>query len=263
MYNFYLGGKNSADIDHDVARRVLNVAPDVPDAALENRECLRRALALLVVQEGIRQFIDIGPGFPLIDGYPKDPTQHHHVHQITQRLDACRVVYVERDPVAAVHIEARLVHPGTHIAVICADLRQGAAVLANPKLTQLIDLDQPVCLVLSLLLHFIPDQDAPYRIVAAYRDRLPNGSYLILTHVTCDGRDDDTLKAITDAYASTNAPLVMRTKREISRFFNGLELVAPGLVFPAQWRPTRLEADYGNAANGGTRWVYAGVARKN
>jgi hypothetical protein len=210
----------------NVARRVLNVAPDVPDAALENREFLRRALASLVVQAGIRQFVDIGPGFPLIAGYPDDSTRQHHVHQITQRLDACRVVYVERDPVVAVNVEALLVGPRTHTAAIRGDLRDPDTLLASLKLTQLLDLDQPICL-------------------------------------TCDGRDDDILKTITDAYSNANAPLVMRTRTELSRFFPGFDLVPPGLVYTPQWRPTLLEAAYGRAGQGGTRWVYGAVARKS
>ncbi len=261
IHNFYLGGKDNTDIDQAVAARVLNVAPDVPEATLENREFLRRALNHLVVQVGIRQFIDIGPGFPLC-GYPDDPTQQHHVHQITQRLDACRVVYVEYDPVVAVHLQALLPLSETHTAVIRADLREPLTVLASAKLRRLIDVNEPICLVLSLLLHFIPDADDPSGIVAAYRNWLPPGSYLILTHLTCDGRDDDTIKAITDAYSNASAPLVMRAKTEISRFLTGFGLLPPGLVFPSQWRPTRLEADYGDARQGGTRWAYAGVARK-
>lgn len=263
LHNFFLGGKDNTDLDHEVAGRVLNVAPDVPDAALENREFLRRALAFVVERKGIRQFIDIGPGFPLIDGYPDDPSRQHHVHQIVQSLEpGCRVAYVEHDPVVVAHVDALLVRQKPFVTVIRGDLRDPNTVLAESILTQLIDLEEPVCLVLSLLLHFIPDAKDPYRIVAAYRDRLPSGSYLILSHVTGDGRDDDTLKTISDAYSNANAPLVMRSKTEISRFFLGFDLVPPGLVYVAQWQPSRLEADYGDARQGGTRWLYAGVARK-
>jgi hypothetical protein len=200
----------------------------------------RRALNHLMVQIGIRQFIDVGPGFPLC-GYPEAPTQQHYVHQITQRLDACRVVYVGYDPVVAVNLQALLPLSETHTAVIRADLREPLTILTNTKLRRLIDINEPICLVLSLLLHFVPDADDPYGIVAAYHNWLPPCSYLILTHLTCDGRDDDTIKVITDA----NAPLVMRTKTEIGRFSPALACYRPAWSFQVSdgqpgWKPTTV-----------------------
>lgn len=247
MWDYYLGGKDNLPADREAARIVLGAAPDVPLAALENREFLKHAVRFLVEGAGITQFIDIGPGLP---------TQSN-VHQLARRHDPeARVVYVDNDPVVLSHGRDYLNHIA-HVSLIEGDLRFPAEILSSPELLRLIDFSKPIALCMTLVLHFIPDDGEPYGIVARLRDELCPGSYLVISHVTGENRDQDTLSEITAAYDEATAPLVMRTRQEITRFFDGFELVEPGVVFLSQWRPT---AEY--YAGGGTRWAYAGVGRK-
>jgi hypothetical protein len=247
MFDYYLGGKENHAADRDAARLVLGAAPDVPLAALENREFVKRAVSFLTEEAGITQFVDIGPGLP---------TQAN-VHQLAKRYapDA-RVAYIDNDPVVLAHGRWLLNHvPG--VDIIDGDLREPERILSTPALQALIDFTEPVALCMSLVLHFIPARNDPYAIVSRLRDELCPGSYIVLTHVTGDERDADTLAGITDVYSDATVPLIMRSRAEVTRFFAGFDLVEPGVVFLSQWRPT---AEY--YARGGTRWAYAGVGRK-
>jgi hypothetical protein len=247
MYDYYLGGKDNFAGDREAARRVLNAAPDVPLAALENREFVKRATQFLVTEAGIDQFIDIGPGLPTQD----------NVHALVRRHDAnIPVVYVDNDPVVLSHGRA-LLGGQDGVAFIDGDVRKPQAILAHRELQDLIDLARPVAVCMSLVLHFIADEEDPYAMVARLRDSIRPGSYLVLTHVTGDERNIDTMSEIRSTYDEATAPLVPRSKDEFARFFEGFELVGPGVAFLSQWRPT---GEY--YAKGGTRWAYAGVGRK-
>jgi S-adenosyl methyltransferase len=209
IYDYYLGGKDNFPRDREAARGVLRIAPDVPLAALENREFLGRAIRFLVEEAGIRQFIDIGPGLP---------TQGN-VHHIAKRHDpGSRIVYVDNDPVVLAHGRA-LLHHSPGVAIINGDLREPADVLANPELQALVDLSGPVALCMSLVLQFLPDADDPYGVVTWLAGNLCPGSYLALTHVTGDERDAATMGGITDIYDEATTPLIPRTRSEVSRFF--------------------------------------------
>lgn len=247
MFDYYLGGKENHAADREAARLVLEMAPDVPLAALENRELLKRAVSFLTEKAGITQFVDIGPGLP---------TQAN-VHQLAkQHAPDARVAYVDNDPVVLAHGRSLLSHvPG--VAIIDGDLREPERILSNPALRALIDFTEPVALCMSLVLHFIPGRNDPYAIVARFRDELCPGSYVVLTHMTGDEREAGTLAGITHVYSDATAPLTMRSRAEVARFFVGFDLVEPGVVFMSQWRPT---AEY--YAWGSTRWAYAGVGRK-
>lgn len=247
MFDYYLGGKDNYPADREAARLVLGAAPDVPLAALENREFLKRAVSFLTRESGIRQFVDIGPGLP---------TQAN-IHQLAQQVNAAtRIAYVDNDPIVLTHSRSLLHHvPG--VTIIDGDLRDPERILSNPALRAVIDFSEPIALCMSLVLHFIPASDDPYGIVARLRNELCPGSFIVLSHVTADGRDADTLTMITDAYNDATAPLIMRSRAEVTGFFAGFEMVEPGIVFLSQWRPT---AEY--YAQGGTRWAYAGVGRK-
>ena len=247
IYDYYLGGKDNYAADREVARLVLRAAPDVPLAALENREFLKRAIEFLVLQAGIDQFIDIGPGMP---------TQGN-VHQLVQRHKPdAPVVYVDNDPVVLTHGRA-LLHGTGDVAIIDGDVRKPDAILSHRELQELIDLSRPVAVCMSLILHFITDEEDPWALVARLRDSIRPGSYLVLTHVTGDERTIDTMSEIRGLYDEATAPLTPRTKDAFARFFDGFELAPPGVVFLSQWRPT---AEY--YAKGGTRWAYAAVGRK-
>ena len=248
IYDYYLGGKDNYAADREAARRVLGVAPDVPLAALENREFIKRVIRFLIREQGISQFLDIGPGLP---------TQGN-VHQLALQHDAgARVLYVDNDAVVLGHAKS-LLRGVSGVNIVSGDLREPERVLSQPDLRAFIDFSQPVALFMTLVLHFIPPDDDPQGIVRRFRDALCPGSFLVLSHVTCDGRATDTLTEISDTYAHANAPLIMRTHAEITRFFEGFDLVDPGVVFLSQWRPT---TEY--YAEGGTRWGYGGVGKKS
>ena len=247
MWDYYLGGSENTDADREAARLVLGVAPDVPLAALENREFLKHAVRFLVVEAGISQFIDIGPGLPT----------RGNLHQLARQHDKhARVAYVDNDPVVlacgCVHIAGN-----TGVTLIDGDLRDPEGILEHPGLRGLIDFSHPVALSLTLLLHFVRDEEDPYGSVANLCNALCPGSYLVISHVTGGKRDDGALGQIAEVYNQATAPLVMRTEEEIARFFSGFEVVEPGIVFLSQWRPV---TEY--YAGGGTRWAYAGVGRK-
>jgi S-adenosyl methyltransferase len=247
MFDYYLGGKDNHAADREAARLVLGNAPDIPLAALENREFVKRAVSFLAEEAGITQFVDIGPGLP---------TQAN-VHQLARRhAPDARVAYIDNDPVVLAHGRWLLNHvPG--VTIIDGDLREPERILSNPALQALIDFTEPVALCMSLVLHFIPARNDAHAIVARLRDELCPGSYIVLTHVTGDERDADTLAGITDVYSDATVPLTVRSRAEVTRFFAGFDLVEPGVVFLSQWRPT---TEY--YARGGTRWAYAGVGRK-
>jgi hypothetical protein len=247
VYDYYLGGKDNYASDREAARRVLASAPDVPLAALENREFLRRAIQFLSEEAGICQFIDIGPGLP---------TQGN-VHQIARQHDPdAHVVYVDNDPVVVSHGRA-IVQTASGIGYIQGDVRCPDAILADGGLLELIDLSKPTGLCMSLVLHFVAETEDPYGSVAKLRDALAPGSYLVLTHVTGDEHHVGTVSEITAVYDTATAPLVPRSREQVAKMFDGFELVEPGVVFTSQWRPT---GEY--YARGGTRWAYAGVGRR-
>jgi len=247
MYDYYLGGKDNYLADREAARLVLGAAPDVPLAALENREFLKRAMQFLVRDQGIRQFVDIGPGLP---------TQNN-VHQLARQHDpGAQVVYVDNDAVVLAHSRS-LLHGVPGVTVIPGDLRDPGSILAGLRLRGLIDFTQPVALCMTLVLHFVPPDDDPYGVVARFRDALCHGSFLVLSHVTSDGREPGALTDIDDVYGNANAPLIMRTREQVTAFFDGFELIEPGVVFLSQWRPT---GEY--YAHGGTRWGYCGLGKK-
>lgn len=246
MYDYYLGGKNHYAVDREAARIVLGAAPDVPLAALENREFLKRVVSFLVLERGIGQFVDIGPGLP---------TQGN-IHQLARQHDpGARVVYADNDASVLAHGRALLDSvPG--VTIISGDLREPGRILADPKLADFIDFSRPVAVFMTLVLHFVYPDDDPYGAVATFREALCPGSFLVLSHVTGDGREPGMLAGV-DAYENANAPLILRTRDQVTEFFSGFELIDPGIVFLSQWRPT---GEY--YAQGGTRWAYCGVGEK-
>jgi S-adenosyl methyltransferase len=248
MWDYYLGGSENSEADREAARLVLGAAPDVPLAALENREFLKHAVRFLVTEAHISQFIDIGPGLPT----------RGNIHQLVRQYDQhAPVAYVDNDPVVLARGCAHLNNvPG--VTLIAGDLRDPDGILGKPELREIIDFSRPAALCMTLVLHFIRDQDDPYGCVAKLCSALCPGSYLVISHVTGERRDRAVLGQIADVYDQATAPLVMRTREEIGRFFSGFELVEPGLVFLSQWRPV---TEY--YAGGGTRWAYAGVGRKD
>jgi hypothetical protein len=235
IYDYLLGGKDNFPADRDVADQMLAIAPVAREVVEDNRAFLRRAVRFLTREAGVRQFLDLGSGLP---------TQGN-VHEIAQAdTPSARVVYVDNDAMVVTHSQALLA--GDNTVAVQADLREPEAILAHPEVRELIDLDRPVALLLMAILHFIPDEQDPYGIVARFRDGLPAGSYLAISHGTRDipVRPDMSAEQMAEMgakveqlYQLTTGSLVTRTKAEVERFFAGLELLEPGLVEIQRWRP--------------------------
>lgn len=225
IYDYFLGGSHNLAADRDAARRIIEAIPEVPLIAQANRAFLRRAV-LHCVQGGIRQFLDLGSGIPTVG----------NVHEIAQRADPeCRVVYVDVEPVAVAH--SRVILAGNdRVAVLQEDLRQPERILTDPALLDLLDLGQPVAVLMVAVLPFVPDADEPAKIVAQYRDAVPPGSYLVISHGSAEARPDDVEK-VHRHYRRTSTPAVVRTRAELLALFDGFDLVDPGLVYVQQWRP--------------------------
>lgn len=245
MYDYYLGGKDHFPVDREAAERVLHAAPEVRLLAVENRKFVQRAVRYLA-EQGIRQFLDIGAGLP---------TQGN-VHEIAhdEDLDA-HVVYVDNDPIVLSHARALLAETGT-TAVIQADLREPASILQNAQVRELLDFDQPIALMFCAILHFIPDEDGPKELIEEYKQVLVPGSHLVLSHVTGDSRPEHSQGAA-DAYKNTKNPATLRSKETVEGFFDGFELVEPGVTYVPAWRPVDPPAVDPSLA-----WMLGGVGRK-
>lgn len=244
MYNYLLRGKDHYRADQQAADSVLVGFPEVALIARANRDFVTRAVAF-VATCGVTQFLDIGAGLPA------EPA----VHQTAQRVNsAARVAYVDNDRLVITHARALLAGPG--VAVVPGDMRDPAAILADPGLRALIDLDRPVCVLLASVLHFLTVAEADAT-VAAFTAAMAPGSYLILSAGTSTGTDPVLIDRLRAAYSGTSV-ITSRTAGEIEAWFGELDLIPPGLVNVAAWRPVRQ-----------WRWLTApsarilgGVARK-
>ncbi|MGW2332794.1 SAM-dependent methyltransferase [Streptomyces sp. NPDC001685] len=225
MYDWYLGGKDNYPVDEAMGRQMLALDPRVPVMARVNRAFMHRSVTWLA-QHGVRQFLDVGTGIPT------EP----NLHQIAQRIvpDA-RVVYCDNDPIVLAHAEALL--RGTDEGVtqyLQADVRDPDAIVEGAR--EVLDLDRPVALSLIALLHFVPDEDGAHELVARLLSELPSGSYLVMTHATADFTPEES-EAAAGKLRAAGVTLALRSREEFTRFFDGLELVEPGVRVPHQWHP--------------------------
>jgi hypothetical protein len=244
LYDFLLGGKDNYAVDRAAATELARLIPDAPRACHQNRQFLARAVRFLTSQAGIRQFIDIGTGLP---------TQGS-VHEVAQDVTPdARVIYVDYDPVVVSHAQALLVRNPATMA-INGDLRAPEQILSHPAVQTLIDFTEPVAILLVAVLHFLRDDDKPYEVVDTLKTAMPAGSYLVLSHVTSDNIPAEAARDVRALYEQTTAPGTARTRPEIGRFFDGMEMVEPGLVNACNWQ-TWMELP--NPAI-----FYVGVARK-
>jgi hypothetical protein len=245
MYDYWLGGHDNFAADRKAALQVSEIAPEAPLMARENRKFLRRAVRYLAAEAGITQFLDIGTGLPTAG----------NVHQVAQETNQdARVVYVDNDPMVMAH--SRALKTGGNTVVIEADLRSPQVILDHPGTRGLIDFGQPLAVLLAAVLHFVGDEDQPYAIVSTIRDALPPGSYLMLSHVAGDIRPGVAAKSEAE-YKKVAPGATLRTRKEILRFFTGLELVEPGLVQVPYWRPEEPEP-----ADADKVWFLGAVGRK-
>jgi hypothetical protein len=248
-YDYWLGGKDNFAADRESGDAVAAAFPTVRLAAIENRRFLRRAVTFLARDAGIRQFLDIGTGIPTAD----------NTHQVAQAIaPESRIVYVDNDPIVLAHARALLTSaPEGATAYLDADLRDPAAILAQPDLQRTLDLSQPVALMLVAILHFIQDEDAPGETVAKLVAALPSGSYLVASHTTFDFQPPEALGRLNAVPG--RADFRPRSRAEFSRFFAGLELVPPGIVSVSEWRADDEEGPRPSAAEIS---MYGSVARK-
>ncbi|WP_225842738.1 SAM-dependent methyltransferase [Streptomyces albus] len=227
MYDYYLGGKDNYEADRDAADRILSALPDVGVTARSNRDFMHRAVRT-VVGNGIRQIIDIGTGIPT------SPNTHEVARQVAPDV---RVAYVDNDPIVSTYAGAKLTNSG-NAGFVLADIRDPKGILDHPVTRELIDFDQPVALMLLAVLHFVTDEEDAAGIVRTLTERLPAGSYLVLSHGTADFNDNQGFGQVAKVYnEESTASAQWRTGKEISAFFEGFELLEPGLVQLPLWRP--------------------------
>ncbi|WNV86562.1 SAM-dependent methyltransferase [Umezawaea sp. Da 62-37] len=234
VYDYYLGGAHNFAVDRAMGEQAIGMWPDLPLIMQANRAFLRRAVRYCVAA-GIRQFLDLGSGIPTVG----------NVHEVA-RLDApdARVVYVDIDPVAVAHSRS-ILGDDDHCAVVQADMRRPDVVLNSPQVGSLLDLSQPVAVMMVAVLHFVPDSDDPARIVAAYGDVVAPGSVLVMSHATDGGGSGPTAEH-RQLYTRTATPMNMRSPAQVTALFEGFDIVDPGVVFLPLWRPASPDDVDGN-----------------
>jgi len=244
IYDYWLGGKDNFAADREAAELALEAYPDLAKAVQSNRAFLGRAVRFLAGQ-GIRQFLDVGTGIPAAD----------NTHEVAQReAPDSRIVYIDNDPIVLLHAQALLKStPEGACDYLQADLRDPDTILARAART--IDFGRPVALMLLAVLQFILDEQDPYGLVSRLVAALPSGSYLVISHPTDDFNPNkgESMKVYNERSADQ---AVVRDKAATARFFDGLELLEPGVVPVARWRP---DSDL-TAARPSSMWC--GVARK-
>ncbi|MGV9383598.1 SAM-dependent methyltransferase [Nonomuraea sp. NPDC003707] len=231
MYDYFLGGKDNFAADREQAELVAKQVPEVRLVAQANRRFLGRAVRALA-KSGIHQFIDFGSGLPTAK----------NVHEIAQGVNPdSRTVYVDTDPMVCVHGRALLAYDGNSV-MIQADVRDVQSVLLMPEVTRRIDFDQPVAMLTVALTHFIEDDAEVAAIYDVLAQKLADKSRLVLSHVSPEGLTDNQLRASTQLYKGTNAPLTPRDEKRIVALLPGWEWEPPGLVPVAEWRTHADEA---------------------
>jgi hypothetical protein len=246
VYDYFLGGKDNFEADRVAAEAAIKTFPRTAESARAARAFLRRIVRFLAAEVGIRQFLDIGTGLP----------SGENVHQVAQAVapDA-RIVYVDNDPIVLLHAKALLTSGAAGVtAYLDADLREPEKILAEAAKT--LDFDRPVAVLLLGILHNFADKYDPYGVVRTLMRAVPAGSYLAICHLTADIYPELTEFAAALNERQLNAPMVLRDHVQVSNFFDGFELVEPGVVQLSKWRPdSEVEAAAAAA-------LWGGVARK-
>jgi O-methyltransferase involved in polyketide biosynthesis len=252
IYDYYLGGTNNSPADRAAADKLSELGRqmgnDARETARANRAFLRRAVHRLA-QGGVRQFVDIGAGLPTQD----------NVHQVAARhAPDSRVVYVDNDPAVVAHARA-LLADAPHAISVPGDLRDPDAILDDPQVGAIIDFTRPYAVLLVSVLHFVTDDEEATRIVTRIRDRLTPGSVFVLSHISAGNLADDVSRIGRQIYSNTaSGGLATRGYEQIARYFDGLELLAPGVVPAAMWNP---EAPPDSPIDYDRPGILAGVAR--
>ena len=243
VWNYWVGGKDNFAADREAGEQILEAMPTLRAIAWRSRRFLIDAVRDLTAERGIRQFLDIGTGLPTAD----------NTHDVAQQAapDA-RIMYADYDPVVLTHAKALLTStPEGKTDYIQADVRDPDVILAAARRT--LDFSKPVAVILIMVMHFVADGERPYEVVRRLMEPLPSGSYLVLTHAASDIAADF-MAAGADAYNDrVSAQITPRDRAGVKRFFDGLEMIGPGVVPLAQW--------FGTADDEGLQ-AYCGVGRK-
>jgi S-adenosyl methyltransferase len=246
VYDYWLGGKDNFAADRAAAEQAIRDCPAIVPTVRANRGFLARTVRFLAADAGIRQFLDIGTGIPA----------ENNPHNVAQAVaPGSRVVYVDNDPFVMVHARALLTgHPDGATAYAEADLRDPQRIL--DLAAEVLDFRRPVAVLLLAILQHIDDEDDPLKIVATLMNAVPPGSYLALSHPASDIDSEATAKMAATLNQIMAEKITARDRPAVARFFDGLELVAPGLARVSEWRPP-ADAEAGFPAA-----IWAGVARK-
>ncbi len=249
IYDYLLGGFYNFDVDREAAQKITEVMPDMPLFMRANRAFLRRVIRFLTDQ-GIDQFLDLGSGIPTVG----------NVHEIAQQANpAARVVYVDNEPVAVTHSRT-ILQDNSKATVIQADLRQPDVLLGHPETQRLLDFDKPTAVLFLSVLLFVTDDKEAHRVVRSVRDALVPGSYIAISHPTDDETPPEQAEKTEKLYASIGTPVRVRSYEEVKMFFEGLELLEPGLVYVPLWRPEGPDDLF--VDNPGLSAYYGGIGRK-
>jgi O-methyltransferase involved in polyketide biosynthesis len=226
VWNYWLGGKDNYEADRTVGEHIKSMYPSIVEVARADRYFLGRAVRFLVQEAGIRQFLDIGTGLPTVD----------NTHEVAQRaVPSCRIVYVDNDPLVLTHARALLSGtPEGATDYIDADVHDPAAIVAEAART--LDFSRPIAVMMLGILNFVLDDEA-YAILTRLMDAVPSGSHLAITHPTLEYGGEVNREAMDFWNANAKPPIRARTRQQVERFFTGLDLLDPGLVSCAQWRP--------------------------
>jgi hypothetical protein len=246
IYDYWLGGKDNFAADRQAAEEVLTVMPVMARVARANRMFLAAAVHYLASEAGIRQFLDIGTGLPTAS----------NTHEVAQRAaPQSRIVYADNDPIVLSHAQALLISsPEGCCQYIDADARDPGSILS--RAAGILDLAEPVAIMMLGLLHFIPGSEDPHALVRHYLDAVPSGSYLAISHASSD-IIAGTVAAGTRSYnASASVPITPRSRDEVIRFFAGLDLIPPGVTPLGQWAPGSAVPQPASLP------TYTGLARK-
>lgn len=249
-YDYLLGGSHNFGADREFANQLRQLVPWLPNIARLNRSFLRRAVKYMLSQ-GVRQFLDLGSGIPTVG----------NVHEIAQQeVPGTRVVYVDYEPVAYQHAQA-LLADNPDATIIEADIREPSAILQHPQTRQLLDFSAPVGLLMVGVLLFIGPQDRPDELVRTFRQALAPGSLLAISHIADEHappQQKAEVATLVAAYAQANEHVYVRSRDEIAAWFEGMELVEPGLTYLPDWRPEH-DAEIEDIAR---PLGYGGVARQ-
>jgi hypothetical protein len=246
VYNYWLGGKDYFAADRAAGEQAIKAFPNIVLSARANRAFLARAVRFLAGEAGIRQFLDIGTGIP----------SANNTHEVAQAVaPESRIVYVDNDPIVLTHARALLTsNPAGATDYIDADLREPEQILAGAA--QVLDYGRPVAVMLMAILQHLHEEDDPYQVVATLMGAMPPGSYLALSHPAKDIDAESMAKMAESLNKMMAEKVTFRDRPAVARFFDGLELVEPGMVQASKWRP----ANEDEAASPAALW--AGVARR-